>query len=310
MAEKAAPQQVSVRVRVPATSANLGPGFDSLGLALDLYAEAAVIIRPDDRVVIEISGIGADSLPRDERHLMLRSLRTAAARFGLEVSGIEISVVNAIPQGRGLGSSAATITAGVAAAWMLVPGHDQLDCSAVLEVAAAIEGHPDNVAACVHGGLAISWQSALGVKAVDLPVHPEIQPVLFLPSFAMSTAAARGLLPSTVPHADAAFTAGRSGLLVHALSMAPELLMDATEDRLHQTYRCAAMPQSAALLEGLRRSGIPAVISGAGPSVLALCGSESVARHSTRVSLPRQWTRHRLRVSAGVETFPLPASEA
>lgn len=295
---------VSVRVRVPATSANLGPGFDSLGLALGLHDEATITLRTEGPVVVDIEGLGADSLPRDERHLLLSSLRTAAQRFGLQLNGIEIRARNAIPQGRGLGSSAATIAAGVAAAWMLVPGHDQLDRAAVLDVAAGIEGHPDNVAACLLGGLAISWHGAEGAAAVTVQVHSDIEPVLFLPPFALSTGVARGLLPVSVPHTDAAFTAGRSALLIHAVTSAPDLLMEATEDRLHQSYRAPAMPDSAAVLDALRRSEIPAVISGAGPSVLALCGTASRER-SAQVPLPPQWIRQPLGVSTGADAYAI-----
>jgi len=292
---------VSVHVRVPATSANLGPGFDALGLALSLYDEATVTLRPDNQVVIDIQGIGAASLPRDEDHLLLRSLRLAAQRFGLHVGGVEIRVRNAIPQGRGLGSSAATITAGVAAAWMLVPGHDRLDLAEILAVAAHIEGHPDNVAACVQGGLAISWRSGDRAAAVAVPVHRDIEPVLFVPAFEFSTDAARGLLPATVPHADAAFTAGRAALLIHALTAAPELLLEATEDRLHQDYRAASMPETTLLLQRLRRRGIAGVVSGAGPSLLALVIAGTGAQSNLESILPPGWTRHRLEVSAGVD---------
>lgn len=292
----------SVQVRVPATSANLGPGFDCLGLALTLYDKATVTLRSDDKVVINIVGMGAGSLPRDEQHLLLRSLRTAAQLFGLKLGGVEIRMINAIPQGRGLGSSAATITAGVAAAWMLVAGHDRLDRPAVLAVAAEIEGHPDNVAACVYGGLTISWQGARGAAAVAVPVHPDVEPVLFVPSFELSTDTARGLLPTSVPHADAAFTAGRSALLIHALTAAPDLLLEATQDRLHQSYRSAAMPKATSLLEDLRRVGIPAVISGAGPSVLTLCSAKSAAARPADMPSPSGWTRHRLGVSVGIES--------
>jgi len=295
--------QGSVRVRVPATSANLGPGFDVLGLALSLYDEVTVTLRTDDEVIIDITGLGAHSLPTDEQHLLLRALRRAAEHFGLRVPGVEVRMTNAIPQGRGLGSSAATITAGVAAAWMLVPDHDRLDPAPVLTVAAQIEGHPDNVAACVYGGLTISWQGPQGAAAVCLPIHPDIAPVLFVPGLELSTDTARRLLPARVPHADAVFTAGRSALLVHALTAAPQLLLQATEDRLHQPYRAAAMPQSTVLLADLRAAGIPAVISGAGPSVLALCGPDS----APRVRVPTGWTRHRLAVSAGLEASRFPA---
>ncbi|MGI8720836.1 MAG: homoserine kinase [Geodermatophilaceae bacterium] len=273
-----------VRVRVPATSANLGPGFDCLGLALSLYDEVEITMRSDDEVMVEIAGLGADSLPRDERHLLLASMRKAALEFGVIVRGVELRVRNAIPQGRGLGSSAATITAGVTAAWMLAPGQAGLDAPRILDVAAGIEGHPDNVAACVYGGLTISWQGGHGAAAVALTVHPDVAPVLFVPEFELSTNTARGLLPTSVPHADAAFNSGRSALLVHALTSAPDLLLDATEDRLHQKYRSTAMPETMTMLEGLRGVGVAAVVSGAGPSVLAL--SRAGAAHPQGMPLP------------------------
>lgn len=291
----------SVRVRVPATSANLGPGFDSLGLALGVYDQVTVTPRPDSAVVIDISGLGSESLPRDERHLLLRSMRTAAERFGLTIAGVEIRTHNVIPQGQGLGSSAATIAAGVAAAWMLHPEHDELDRAAIMAEAAVIEGHPDNVAACVYGGLTISWGGAQGAVAAAVPVHADLEPVLFLPALELSTTIARGLLPGTVSHADAAFTAGRSALLIHALTAAPQLLMDATEDRLHQMYRASAIPETTALLEELRRGGVPAVISGAGPSVLALCSAQAQVERVMNAPLSPGWICTRLGVGVGLE---------
>jgi len=291
----------SVRVRVPATSANLGPGFDALGLALSRYDEATIALRTDAAVVIDITGVGADFLPRDEGHLLLRAMRSAAEHFGLPMTGVEIRMHNAIPQSRGLGSSAATIVAGVAAAWMLHPDHERLDPAAVLAVAAGIEGHPDNVAACVYGGLTISWQGAQGAAAVAVPVHSDIEPVLFLPALELSTSLARGLLPATISHADAAFAAGRSALLIHALAAAPHLLMQATEDRLHQAYRAAAIPESSAALHMLRRAGVPAVISGAGPSVLALCSDPEQIEAAMKARLSPGWSCHRLEVATGLD---------
>ncbi len=284
---------------MPATSANLGPGFDSVSLALSLYDEVTVTARTDAEVRIHIEGLGADSLPRDERHLLLSSMRTAAETFGLDLAGVEIRANNAIPQGLGLGSSAATITAGVAAAWMLRPGRPELDRAAVLAVAAALEGHPDNVAACVYGGLTVSWLGPDRAAAAAVRVHQDIHAELFLPAHGLSTDTARALLPAAVPHADAAFNAGRSALLLHALTGAPDFLFEATEDRLHQPYRASAMPESAALLADLRRSGIPAVISGAGPSVLALAGPRH-ARAIEVIEVPPGWTRQRCSISAGL----------
>jgi homoserine kinase len=144
-----------------------------------------------------------------------------------------------------------------------------------------MEGHPDNVAACLHGGLTLAWQDATGPHHVPLDVTSELTPVVFIPSTRGSTSKARRMLPETVPHADAALTAGRAALLVEAMARRPELLLPATEDRLHQSYRAAAMPRSAKLVSKLRAAGIPAVTSGAGPTVLALttvADAEAAAR--------------------------------
>ncbi len=296
----------SVRVRVPATSANLGPGFDVLGLALSLYDEATITLRADPEVVLDIGGVGADSLPRDEEHLLLRSMRSAAESFGLSMAGVEIRMHNGIPQGRGLGSSAATIASAVAAAWLLQPDRPGLDRAVVMAQAARIEGHPDNVAACVYGGLTISWHGASGAAAVAVAVHPDVEPVLFLSAHELPTNIARGLLPDTVSHADAAFTAGRSALLIHALTAAPELLLEATEDRLHQSYRASAIPRSTALLQELRSRGVPAVISGAGPSLLALCSTPAQLELAMGSALPEGWTCRPIQVCAGLEAALLP----
>lgn len=258
-----------VRVRVPASSANLGPGFDALGLALSRYDDVEVGTGPAG-LRVDVTGEGAADVPWTEAHLLVRALRTGFAALGGQPAGIEVSCVNRIPHGRGLGSSAAAIVAGlVAARALVVDGSTLLDDDGLLRVAAAIEGHPDNVAACLHGGLTVAWTDAGIARAVRLPPDAGLHPVLYVPASTASTAEVRALLPATVPHTDATVNAGRAALLVHALRSAPGLLMAATEDRLHQAYRAPAMPRSAALVTALRAAGVPAVVSGAGPSVLA-----------------------------------------
>ena len=281
-----------VRIRVPATSANLGPGFDAFGLALGIYDD--VIARIGDHgLAVDIAGEGADDIPRDKRNLVARAMRATFERLGGQPRGIEIVCANRIPHGRGLGSSAAHIVAGVLAARELVLGG--LPDAEVLEIAAHVEGHPDNVAACILGGLTIAYGPA---DAVRLDVHPDVMPVAFVPGTKSSTAKARRLLPDVVPHADAARNAGRAALLVEALTRRPDLLMPATEDWLHQSYRAEAMPRSAALVASLREAGIPAVISGAGPSVLAFGGADFHAG--------RGWTVVPLPVSTnGAEVLPV-----
>ncbi len=256
-----------VRIRVPATSANLGPGFDAFGLALGLYDDVVAQVG-ESGVHVDVAGEGAEDVPRDKRHLVIRAMRATFDALGGQPRGIEIVCANRIPHGRGLGSSAAAIVAGVLAARELVLGG--LGDADVLALAAEIEGHPDNVAACLLGGLTLAW----GSGTVRLPVHPDVAPVAFVPASKSSTAKARRLLPETVPHADAAANAARAALLVEALGRHPDLLMQATEDRLHQQYRAAAMPRSIALMNALREKGIPAVVSGAGPTVLAFGGAD------------------------------------
>ncbi|HKT02152.1 MAG TPA: homoserine kinase [Rugosimonospora sp.] len=259
-----------VRVRVPATSANLGPGFDALGLALALHDDVVAAVSGAG-VRVTVSGEGAGDLACDESHLVLRCMLTAFDLLGGRPPGLAVDCVNRIPQARGLGSSSAAIVAGILAARALVSGGNELmPDRAVLRLATELEGHPDNVAPCLLGGFTISWlESDTGARAARLAPAAGVQPVIFVPEERGLTAHARAALPATVPHRDAARNAGRAALLVHALTAAPDLLLPATEDRLHQDYRAPGAPATAALVAALRAAGIPAVVSGAGPSVLA-----------------------------------------
>jgi homoserine kinase len=258
-----------VTVRVPATSANLGPGFDALGLALGLHdvVEARVI---SSGLVIEVSGAGEETAAGEEGHLVIRAMRAAFDAAGRQPPGIGLRCVNAIPHGYGLGSSAAAIVAGLLAARALAAKEADLTDADVLRLATRLEGHPDNVAACLAGGLTIAWTSDTGPRAARLAPVAGLTPVLCVPDIPLSTAHARGLLPPTVPHADAAANAAHAALLVAGLTADPALLMAGTEDLLHQPYRAPAMPATAHLVGRLRAAGIPAVVSGAGPAVLAL----------------------------------------
>ena len=259
-----------VRVRVPATSANLGPGFDALGLALGLHDDVEVRALGSPEVVVEVTGEGAGEVPDDERHLVVQALRTALDHVGAPQSGVHLVCHNRIPHGRGLGSSAAAVVAGIAAARGLVSEPEALSDDVALALATQMEGHPDNAAPAIHGGATVAWSTAAGVGVAPLVVHPDVAPVAIVPANRLSTSSARGVLPSTVPHADAAFQAGRAALLVEALGRRPDLLLDATADRLHQEYRRRVMPHSLALVDALRAAGVAAVVSGAGPTVLAL----------------------------------------
>ena len=289
------------RVRVPATSANLGPAFDCAGLALTCYDVLDFAVLPSG-LEVSISGVGAGELPTDESHLVVRAFRAACARLGWTPTGLRVVADNGIPQGRGMGSSAAAVVAGVVGAWALCPDVDGIDDDAVLDLTAELEGHPDNVAPCLLGGATLSWCGPQRARAVRLDVAPAISPVVLVPGATLSTHVARGLLPEVVPHADAAFNAARSALLVHALTADPALLLEATDDRLHQRQRSSAMPDSLALIDRLRAHGHAAVVSGAGPSVLVL-GPESALADVTRLT-PEGWTALPLEVdTAGAQVL-------
>lgn len=287
---------VSTRIRVPATSANLGPAFDSAGLALSCYDVLDVAVT--DGLDVQVEGIGASELPCDETHLVVRSFRAACGELGWRPPGLRLRASNGIPQGRGMGSSAAAVVGGILAAWALCPDVETIDMNRVLRLADAIEGHPDNVAACLLGGLTVSWCDDRGARAASLAVADRVHPLVLVPTAMLSTHVARGLLPSVVPHGDAAFNAGRAALLVHALTSEPDLLLAATEDRLHQEQRAPAMPDTATLLRGLRAAGQAAVVSGAGPSVLVLGARPDVVDVVTRL-VPEGWRLLDLQVEPG-----------
>jgi homoserine kinase len=280
-----------VWARAPATSANLGPGFDALGLALGLHDELRAEVAAGG-VRVTVTGEGAAELPADENHLVVRAMLAAFDALGARPAGVRVACANGIPQARGLGSSSAAIVGGILLAReLVVDGPTRMDQAAVLRLAAEMEGHPDNVAPCLLGGFTIAWtepggaepggaepggaepggaEPGLAARAVSLQPAEGVHPVVFVPEERGLTAQARAALPPSVPHADAALAAGRAALLVHALTTDPGLLFPATEDRLHQKYRAAGMPGTAALVGYLRDAGVAAVVSGAGPSVLAL----------------------------------------
>lgn len=283
----------AVRVRVPATSGNVGPGFDTFGLALTLYdtVEARVI---SSGVRLDVQGEGAEVVDRGERNLVLRAMRAAFDEIGTQPPGLAITCTNRIPHARGLGSSAAAVIAGVLAARALVDGVPPPRHRDILTLSTKLEGHPDNAAACLAGGLTIAWSDTDGPDYARVEPTDSVLPVVAVPEVAMSTAEARGLLPESVPHGDAAANTARAGLLIAAVTTRPDLLLAATEDRLHQNFRAPAMPQTAALVEKLRASGVPAVISGAGPTVLALCDRKTPDSINTAVGTG--WHIHRLDV--------------
>ena len=290
-----------VRVRVPATSANLGPAFDCAGLALTRYDVLEFAVLPSG-LEVSVAGIGAGELPTDESHLVVQAFRAACAQLGWTPPGLRVVAENHIPQGRGMGSSAAAVVAGVVGAWALCPDVERIDDDAVVRLTSELEGHPDNVAPCLLGGATLSWTEPGGARAVRLDVAPDVRPVVLVPDATLSTHVARGLLPDLVPHADAAYNAARSALLVHALTKDPAMLFEATDDRLHQRPRGSAMPESLALIDLLRDRGHAAVVSGAGPSVLVL-GPDSAVPEVTALT-PAGWTVLPLGVdTAGAEVL-------
>ncbi|QIM17076.1 homoserine kinase [Leucobacter insecticola] len=266
--------QRAVRVRVPATSANLGPGFDTLGIALAYGDEVTAVTRQAPGAEVTVRGVGEGEVPTDASNLVVRSAAHVYEQLGRELPGLTVTAHNRIPHGRGMGSSGSAIVSGVMiAAGLLESDPDQplvLSEQQLLTFATDLEGHPDNVAPALFGGLTIAWTTPGGPKFKRLMVHRGVAPLVLVPSFTMSTALARSLQPKQVPHEDAVFNVSRSALLIAALTQSPELLLEATEDRLHQNYRGEAMPATRDLIAELRAAGYAAVVSGAGPSILVL----------------------------------------
>jgi homoserine kinase len=272
-----------VHVKVPATSANLGPGFDTLGLALAHYDELEVATLDAPGLEVEVHGVGEGEVPLDDSHLVVRSIAHTFAARGYERPPLRLVASNRIPHGRGLGSSGAAIVAGVMAAKGLLEGVETFTADDLLDLATELEGHPDNVAPALFGGLTIAWTTPEGPRHKKLIVHRGVSPLVLVPEHEMSTALARSLQPASVPHEDAVFNVSRSALLVAALIQSPELLLQATEDKLHQSYRAEAMPETDRLIKALRAAGHAAVVSGAGPSILVLASDPSERADAARV---------------------------
>ena len=272
---KSLPAGLRARAVVAASSANLGPGFDSLGLALSLYDEI-IVETTDSGLVIEVQGQGAGQVPLTADHLVVRAIERGMAAAGLRADGLNVQCRNAIPHSRGLGSSAAAVVGGLAVVNGFAAQLDstELTIDELVQLSSEFEGHPDNAAAAVLGGAVVSWtedgSEPARYDAAHLQWHPDIRLFPAIPETRSSTAATRGLLPDQVSHTDARFNLARSAMLVVALTQRPDLLLEATGDRLHQAQRAPAMPASAEYLAVLRRSGVAAVLSGAGPAVIAL----------------------------------------
>ncbi len=280
-----------VSVKVPATSANLGPGFDTLGMALSYYDELVVEVVAGSGAVVEVHGEGSGEVATDESNLVVKSLAYTFEKFGQKVPGLKLTAHNIIPHGRGMGSSGAAVDSGIVAAKGLLEGIVKISDQELLTIATELEGHPDNVAPALFGGLTIAWEDETGPHHKKLFVHRGVSPLELVPNHKMSTALARSLQPESVPHDDAVFNVSRSALLIAALTQSPELLLAATEDRLHQDYRAAAMPETDAIVKLMREHGHAAVVSGAGPSVLVLASDPAQRLEAAKLAAKHypQW---------------------
>ena len=262
------------RVTVPGSTANLGPGFDTLGLAVGIYDTVEVEVT-DSGLEVEIFGEGANELPRDSSHLVVKAINSALHAADAHAPGLKVTCTNNIPQSRGLGSSASAAVAGVIAGNTLAGS--PLSTDDVIQLSSAFEGHPDNAAASVVGGAVVSWTdipvdgvSQPEYRAVPLKVHPDIKATALVPNFHASTNAVRKVLPSHVTHTDARFNVSRTAVMTVAIQTHPEFLWEGTRDRLHQPYRADVLPVTAEWVNRLRNRGYAAFLSGAGPTAMVL----------------------------------------
>lgn len=261
-----------IRVQVPATTANLGPGFDCLGMALELYNVVEMV--PTSRgLVIEVSGEGATDVPRDERNLVFQAAQRVFRQVDYSPAGLKLRLLNQIPVARGLGSSTAAIVGGVIAANLLAGG--RLSVKDMIALASSIEGHPDNVAPAVLGGIVVSVQVDGEVKYLKIQPPQGLKGVVAVPDFSLTTKTSREILPTQVSFQDAVFNVGRVALLVAALQQGDlSLLGAAMEDRLHQSFRSSLIPGFKKVLAAAKLAGARGVtLSGAGPTVIAFADS-------------------------------------
>lgn len=289
----------TLHVRVPATTANLGSGFDCVGIAFDILDDYRLEPRQDAAVRVTVEGEGADRVPLDETHLVVSSLREGLRHWGGSLRGFDLHCTNRIPHSRGLGSSAAAIVGGLSLAWGIAHPRAELDRYEVARVASLLEGHPDNAGAAALGGAVLGWIEGEQVTTVGLDLHRGFRALAWVPEFHVPTAGARHVLPDSVPRLDAVSQAVSAATLPIALHRRPDLLLAATADRLHQRYRAGLMAPSYALMESLRTAGVPAAISGAGPTVIAV-GTDVELAGVDVVPAPG-FELHHLAVGGGVE---------
>ena len=303
------PAGLTASATVAASSANLGPGFDSLGLAVGLYDEI-IVETTESGLVVEVEGEGAGQVPLGSDHLVVRAIERGMAATGLRAQGLLVRCRNSIPHSRGLGSSAAAVVGGLAAVNGLAAQVDSTTMNErqLVQLSSEFEGHPDNAAAAVLGGAVVSWTEegsgldAGGARygAAQIRLHPDIHLFPAIPEVRSSTAETRVLLPEHVSHQAARFNLSRAALLVVALTERPDLLMQATEDALHQQQLAPAMPASAEYLGLLRRCGVAAVLSGAGPAVLAVSTAPELPREVLEYGTAHGFTVSEMSVGDGV----------
>ncbi len=303
------PAGLTASAVVPASTANLGPGFDSLGLALSLYDEI-IVTTIESGVQVEVEGEGAGQVPLGREHLVVRAVEHGLAAAGASAPGLVVRCRNDIPHSRGLGSSAAAVVGGLAAAngLLVQAGSKPLTIAQLIQISSEYEGHPDNASAAVLGGAVVSWTEHpddhatdhATYSAVPLRLHPDIRVFAAIPQERSLTAATRVLLPGHVSHEDARFNVSRAALLVVALTERPDLLLAATEDRLHQPQRAAAMPASAEYLRLLRRLYVAAALSGAGPAVIAFTTLSDLPAEALEFAAAKEFVVREMRVGPGV----------
>ena len=277
-------------IKVPATSANLGPGFDSFAIALEKRDRYIAQVLDEKTLDIDVVGQGEAEVPKDHRNLVVQSIHKGWEFLGItkkDIPGLALRALNELPHGRGLGSSASAIVGGlILARTLVVGGSERMSDEDVLDLATEIEGHPDNAAAAIYGGAVIAWKDQFA-QSIKLEISNRISAIAFVPSNTVATNKARKMLPEQIPFSDAVQNSINTAILTQALTSRPDLLLPATEDYLHQNYRKEAMPKSYALMSKLRAAGVPAFISGAGPTVMAFRVDANIDNENDLVDLAK-----------------------
>lgn len=302
----------AVRVVVPASSANLGPGFDSIGLALAVHDELIAMVTNDVGIKVDVEGEGAGSVSTDDSNLVVRAMNRGFEAMNAQPAGFILKCRNAIPHGRGLGSSASAVIGGMVMARSLVEGGEiLLPDSQILNIALEFENHADNLSAALYGGFNVSWLHNQDghdtAGAVQPVVHPDVVPIVLIPPHELATTKARGVLPRQVDRSAACHNLSRTGLLVYAISQDPKLLLEATSDQLHQDARSLMYPETSLIISQLRAKNIAAMASGAGPAVLVLVDRNEVHELEEALNVvPAEWTRIAVPIDFdGVRVLPL-----